>query len=300
MPRLALLLIALASMMVPRMATAGDLTLAADGGFVIAAAVNGRPVRLRVDPAAPGYIVLNPAAVQRIGLTASMMRSRTSIGPVVLRGHSKAAQVSVAGATFDNRIVWMDRDIVADADGLVSPAVLPYDHVTFALRAAGDGEQAHVLSLQYARGSGLVHVLRLGGQDVDVGVSLQRDATMATAAAGALMSAELGGSWAGAAESRPIAFGVMRPVRPLLLGRPLGIGGFQLGRLLVRTSDNPGGLGALPQESDDPDEIVVTANSRRQRPRYQLTIGEDTLARCSGIAWDKAARSLTLTCAAAP
>ena len=54
----------------------------------------------------------------------------------------------------------------------------------------------------------------------------------------------------------------------------------------------------LPAEGGaDPDEIVVTANSR-QKPRYVLSLGRDWLAPCSSMTWDNRTRLLALSCRA--
>ena len=102
---------------IPTAAAAADLTVDAASDFLIDATINGQPVRLRVDPETSGYIVLNPATVQRLGLRRSMLGSRTRIGPVRLTGGSKVAEVSLGGVTGDRRLVWIDRPAVEGADG---------------------------------------------------------------------------------------------------------------------------------------------------------------------------------------
>jgi hypothetical protein len=50
--------------------------------------------------------------------------------------------------------------------------------------------------------------------------------SIATAAGGALIAQLQGGAWAGDPRAQAISFGVLRPVRPLALGRPMGIAGW--------------------------------------------------------------------------
>jgi hypothetical protein len=107
-----------------------------------------------------------------------------------------------------------------------------------------------------------------------------------------------GGTWAGDAREEPLDFGVVRPVRPLTLARGLPITGLGLGKLLVRTQDHRGSAQLPAENGPDPDEIVVTANSR-QKPRYILTLGRDWLASCSSMTWDNRLRVLALSCRAA-
>jgi hypothetical protein len=277
-------------------AVAADLTLHAGGGFLIDAQVNGRPVRLRVDTAAAGYIILNPAAAQRVGLRRSMTAAQTFVGPVRLRGSTKAADVTIAGTRSERRLLWWDRNVVEGADGVVSAADLPYDRVTFRFGPAQAGEQSLHLPMDYDRGSGLSHRLALGGQQVVLQVTVNRPESIATAAAGALLAQLHGGAWAGEMRVEPLSFGVLRPVRPLALGRALPIAGRDLSRLLVRTQDHRGNAQLPAEVGADPDEIVVTANSGRQRPRYSLGLARDWLAPCSSLTWDNRTRLLALNC----
>lgn len=278
-------------------ARAADLELQA-GAHYVQAVVNGHAVRLRVDPEAPGYILLNPGAIQRVGLRPSMTRARTFVGPVRLTGRTKSTTVTIGNRTDERRIIWMDRDAVTDADGLIGPADLPYDRVTFHLRAAGPGEQLLTLPLAFDRSTGLSHRQRVGDQEVGFKLATGTPQTLATAAAGALLAARHGGTWAGEAREHPVRFGVMRPARPLTLGTALPIAGLPLARMLVRTRDDRGNA-VLPAENDaDPDEMVVTAGSERQRARYTVILGADWLAGCSSLVWDNGTRVMTVSCRA--
>jgi hypothetical protein len=185
----------------PTPAAAADLVLEAGAHFV-EAQVNGQPVRLRVDPEASGYIILNPAAVQRAALRPSLTRAVTYIGPVRLTGRTKSTTVTIGARTDERRIIWMDRDAAADADGIISPADLPYDRVTLNLRPPAAGEQAFTLPMTYQRSAGLVHSLRIGEQEIGFKISTANSHTLATAAAGALIAAQQGGAWAGEASAR--------------------------------------------------------------------------------------------------
>ncbi len=276
---------------------AADLTLDAASGWIIDAQVNGVPVRLRVDPSAPGYIILNPGAVRRIGLRESMTRAQTFVGPVRLRGSTKAADVALGGGVSERRLLWWDRDVVNGADGIVSMADLPYDAVTLSLAEPRPSERLLRLPMTFERNSGLIHRLSLDGQEIIVTISLNKPQSMATAAAGGLIARHHEGTWAGEARQQPISFGVERPVRPLALGHPLPLAGLAVREMLVRTRDNRGNVDLPPEAGADPDEVVVTAQSGRQRSRYILTLGRDWLSACSSIIWDNRTRIMTLNCA---
>lgn len=285
----------LAALLLPAAGRAADLTIDAASNFLVDATINGHAVRLRVDPAASGYIILNPETVARIGLRPSMLRSATRIGPVRLTGSSKVAEVAIGGVTGDRRLVWIDRPVLEGADGLIGPADMPYDRVIFTLGAPRGGEATAVLPMEFARGAGLSFPLRLGEDVVRVQFSLIKPESMATAGAGALIAAAYGGGWIGEVRDQPIEFGVLRPVRAMWLERPVDLGYFQFRQFLVRTGDHRGNLDLPPEPDADPDEVVVTGGSR-QRAIFALKLGLDRLSQCSRLVWDNITRRLTLNC----
>jgi hypothetical protein len=279
-------------------AGAADLTVDAASGFLIEATINGQRVRLRVDPETSGYIILNPETVARIGLRRSMLGSRTQIGPVRLTGSSKVAEVEIGGVTGDRRVVWLtDRRAIEGADGLIGPADLPYDRVTFSLGDARAGEATFELPMEFERSYGLFFPMILGEEEVRFQLTLTKAETMATAGAGAHLAALNDGAWIGDPRDQLIDFGVIRPVRPLALARPVSLNGLDVGRLLVRTGDNRGSLTLPPEPDADPDEVVV-AGASRQRARFNVTLGRDRLSQCSRLTWDNGTRRMTLSCAA--
>jgi len=224
-----------------------------------------------------------------------MMGSATRIGPVRLTGSSKVAEVSLGGVTGDRRVVWIDRPAVEGADGLIGPADMPYERVTFTLGAPRGGEATAALPMEFARGAGLSFPLGLGEDVVRVQFSLIKPESMATAGAGALIAAAHGGGWIGEVRDQPIEFGVSRPVRAMWLERAVDLGYFQFRQFLVRTGDNRGNLDLPPEPDADPDEVVVTGGSR-QRAIFALTLGLDRLSQCSRLVWDNGTRRLTLNC----
>lgn len=277
---------------------AADIILDPASNFIVEARVNGHPVRLRVDPEASLIVVLNPDSAARIGLTPSLMRGETRIGPVRLTGSTRAASLAIGGVERRRRIAWTERPVVTDGDGVISPAFLPNDRITFAFHAPRPGEGRVDLPLD-RDGLGLFYRFSLGGEAIRIQFSTTRPATMATAAAGAHLAAHHGGRWTGEAREQPIEYGVLRPVRSFALERGASLGGFGFDRFLVRTGDNRGDLTLPPDPAADPDEIVVTARTRsRQRARFELTFGLDRLSMCSSLVWDNRSRQLTLNCAA--
>jgi hypothetical protein len=278
-------------------AAAADLVVEARSGYAIDATINGQPVRLRVDPETSGYIVLNPAAAARLGLHRSMLGSRTRIGPVRLDGSSKVANVSIGGVAGNRRLVWIDRPVIEGADGVIGPADMPYDTVTFAIGTPRDGETAFEMPMEFARSFGLYVPMRLGEHEFRFQFSLMKPFSLATAGAGAELASLYGGSWAGDALDQVIEFGVIRPVRPMTFARPISLQGLELRSLRVRTGDNRGNLSLPPEPDADPDELVVTGASR-QRAAFVVHVGADRLSQCSAIVWDNRSRHMILRCPA--
>jgi hypothetical protein len=285
----------LALLILSRPAFAADLVVRAADDYLIDATINGQPVRLRVDPETSGYVVLNQDTATRLGLRPSLIRSQTRIGPVRLTGWSRVAELSIGEWTGRRRTVWLDREAAAGADGLIGPADMHYDRVTFEIAPPRPGERTVELPLEFERGFGLFHPLRIGDQVVRFQFSTSKPATLATAGAGAHLAASLDGAWTGEARDALIEFGVVRPVRPLHFGRPLEIAALGIDGLLVRTGDNRGDLSLPPEPDADPDEVVVTAGSR-QRAIFTVHVGLDRLLACSQLTWDNGTRRMTFSC----
>ena len=276
-------------------ASAADLVLE-PGNHIVEGRINGVPVRLRVDPETAGYIILNGAAAQRIGLRRSMIGARTTIGPVSISGSTKVARVAIGGVEGRRRLIWTDREAAAGADGLIGPADMPFDRVVFRLRQPAAGERTLELPMEFERSAGLFYRSAEGEQPILYQISTIRPDSIATGAAGALLAARYSGTWSGEPGEQMIKYGVVRPVRPLALGQPPAIANVAIPRLVVRTSDNRGNATLPTDASADPDEIVVTGNVGRQRARYHVSLGLDWLSGCSSIAWDNRTRRMTLSC----
>lgn len=288
--------LAFAGLLAATPAAAQDLTLSAADRYILPVEVNGQPLRLRVDPAAPGYVLLNPATVARLGLRGSMIGSVTHVGPVTLKGGSNSVTMRVGAVATKPRAVWIDREVAPGADGMISPEMLPYATVIFELAAARPGEIESRLALDFSRGGGLAHVFPAGERRLGFTFTLAEPHSMSTAAAGVLLATLNGGDWSGPVREEPVRFAVRRPVRPFTLARPLALDAFRLRSFLVRTGDFRGSY-QLPADGGDPDEIVVTAVTKgKQRARLHLSIARDSLAECSSLTYAKAERQFVLRC----
>jgi hypothetical protein len=319
-------------------AAASELKLSRSDEFVVVAEVNGEKLRLRVDPAANGVIVLNRSAAERarlkegplnkealarIGLAPAQAAALTSddkpvlgssaqrtsqqatnvktfaqLGPLRAWSRFTVEEVRISGKRDAKLLTWFDEDVVNGVDGVISPAELPYDSVTLELGEPRGAEKNFEFSLVYHPLSGFTYRLPVQGRDVVVKFSIWEDSTLATAAAGAVIADTHRGRWNGESRPHPIAMSVHRPVRPLVLGKPLSLGGFKLANFLVRHSDHRGDY-ALPSDvSTDPDEIIVTGYKDKQPARFTLTLGRDALSTCSRITYTHSSKRLSMRCLA--
>jgi hypothetical protein len=187
--------------------------------------------------------------------------------------------------------------VIDDADGLISPAALPYERVTFELGAEQRGEVVSTFAMTYSTEYGLLFPLRVGKQAIQFQFSTVKPRSMATAAAGARIAEDYGGAWSGGPFEQLIEYGVRRPVRPLGLQTPLALEGLALPGFLVRTSDNLGNHNLPSDTSANPREIVVTGVRSRGAAVYMVTIGLDRLSACSRMIYEGPQHRLVLHCA---
>lgn len=273
----------------------GHLVLDAAQGFIVAAEIDGHPVRLRVETGYSG-VILNPGVAAAIQLKPSGFRTDIRIGPTRVRGSTTVGTLSTGGASAERRILWFERDIAADADGIINVASLPNETVTLRLHAPQPGERPVTLQTNPDGFWSLVLPHRVGNETIGVRFVLDTPRTLVTAAAGALLAEQNGGTWSGEPFLHPLPLGVRRPVRPMTFSRPIDLGGLSLRQALIRTADF-GGRYALPADGPpDPDEVLVTGK-RAPSPAYLIVIlGRDRLEACSTLTYAAPTRLLTLQC----
>lgn len=303
---------------------AGSAALAADKappvrdvpiGGMIAATIDGEPVSLRVDPGAPGLVLMTTPAAEQLGLKGGMMELGYSVG-----GQGAMQATTVQPMTFGTTPVkrrigfpsrrkgsadglWVGRAYATVGDGSIGPGSLPEPVVRIALRAPRAGERTVALPMVdggglFGRLSGVFAQIVIGGQPVRVRFDPYHPRTTVTANAASLIAEAQRGTLTGTAEPVEIAFGIVRPVRTMTLATPLAVGPLLLSTLGVRTGD-VGSAAAIPEADaapPDPDEIVVTAKGKRDPKHDRLTLGADLLDRCSEIVFDRPAKQVRLTC----
>jgi hypothetical protein len=280
-------------------AAAQTLVLDQARGPYVEAVINGVPLRLRVEFDLAPDINLNPNAAARARLGRGRAPWVQTIGPVLLRGRTISMDLTLAGMAARTAVRWHDRQVAADADGLVSIAALPFDTVTLVRRPASPDEREHSFEARVEENHGLYVPVEVGGQRIAARFSFFRERTIAPAAAAAVIARGHGGEIElepGAPEE--ISLGVRRPVYPLQLERPLDIGGLVVSRLMVRTADFRGDHRLLRRAAAaEEGAIVVNGERRSQDPLYRFTIGLDVVGRCSAATYSRVLRTLRLLCA---
>ena len=289
------------------------------GDAPVAARLNGVPVMVRIDPGAPGIPLFDHAAAMRAGVKSGMLGFSFgfSVGGQGAMHASGTATIDLGTGQFTRRVGWPQRprNLAADAawhdhpysrigDGTIGPGAVPEPVVRFVLRPAQPGERTIALPMidgggVFGRFAGLFARIMVGGEPMRVRFDPWHAHTIANAGAGRRLADIHGGRLTGEAVPVEIAFGIARPVRTMRLATPLTIGPVTLATIGVRTSD-ASVTDAIPETeapAADPDEIVVTAKGKHDPDRDRLSLGADTLARCSSIVFDKDAKVIRLTCA---
>ncbi|PTQ60710.1 hypothetical protein C8J45_11249 [Sphingomonas sp. PP-CE-3G-477] len=311
-----------ASVLVSSVALAGDTVTAIRDvpvGGMIAATIDGKPVTLRVDPAAPGLVFVTTAVAERLASKGGALGLGYSVG-----GQGAMQATTVRPMTFGTNAVkrrigfpsrkhetkgkaadprWVGRPYADVGDGTIGPASLPEPVVRILLNAPRAGERTVALPMVDGGGllgklSGTFAQITIGGQPIRVRFDPYHPRTTVTANAATLIAQAQRGTLAGLTAPVEIAFGIARPVRMMTLATPLLVGPLALSSLGVRTTD-VGNAAAIPDADappPDPDEIVVVAKGKRDANRDRLTIGADLLDRCSAIVFDKPAKQIRLTC----
>ena len=273
--------------------------------YVIDAQARGRPLRLKVDPGAPYYVLLNDKVAKDLRLV-STKAATLAVGPLRIKGKTRNEKLTIGGVTSPKPVMWFAGQSVADADGIINPANLPTEMVTLQLQETKPGEQIVELPMRFDRERGLYHEFDYGGQLILTRFTLEDTLTTATGAAASVIAKRRSGLWEGGPFVHQVRFGVSRPVRRMVLGQTLSIKGFPLNEFAVRIMDDRGSY-LLPEKevssaaAEDEDGVVVTGKNRRSygAAHFWLMIGGKDLSRCSSISYDSRSKRMVMRCSTA-
>ena len=287
--------LAAAALVLTGAADPAEITISGDR--ILGVTAQGLPARLRVDPGAPTTPLFTPEFAARAGFRAGWIGFQARVGPVRVPGYTAVIRLDYGDGESKRRIGWFDGPYVAGADGGIGPGALSADRVRFVIGPPMPGERSLTLPLANFGRAGMGVYLIVNGERILTRFSLNRDFSIATAAAGATIAASNGGRFDADPAHMVIHLGVDRPVRHMALAAPLTIGPLSLTGILVRTGDF-GSAASIPEGEvveSDPDEIVVVG-AKKRKGEQRLEIGRDYLDRCSSIVFDKRAKLVTLSC----
>jgi hypothetical protein len=269
--------------------------------FIILAQARGRPLRLKVDPGAPYFVLLNHDVAKELRLVGTKAAT-LAVGPMRLKGSTRSEKLTIGGVTASTPVMWIKGQTVSEVDGVINPANLPTDQVTLRLQAPRPGEQVIELPMRFDRQRGLYHEFDYGGQLILTRFTLEDSLTTATGAAASVIAKRRNGLWDGGPFVHPVRFGISRPVRRMQLRETLSVKGLPVDQLAVRMMDDRGSY-LLPEKEtassvEDDEGIIVTGKNRRSfgAPHFWLMIGSDDLSRCSSISYNSRAKRMILTC----
>jgi hypothetical protein len=268
-------------------------------GETIAMTINDQPVLFRLAPDAISHPTLNDDAAKRIGLKPSIIVFIYNIGLTKVDFRTDTVNYRFDGTHFKRRTAFSNRNLTSGADGIAGPETFPFQRTIFILRDPKPGDRAITLPLDNETGSSTKVVrIDVGGRPIYAAFSLDRSESLVTATGGKWIADAHGGWFDGEAREAPILYGVARPIRSLKLDRPLMLGELEIRDLAVRVSDlgNAQSIAEGPAPEQDPNEIVVSGDSKRKVPDQRLYIGMETIGHCASITYDFKAETVTLMC----
>lgn len=271
-------------------------TLIVPPNQIVSGSVNGQAMSFQMLAWAPSTLILNPEAVQSLGLKPGPFSGKLIVGKTRDKVMVTVAQYTIGSQATKGQIGWTNRAISPTASGWLGPGAAPFDVVTFQLRPAEAGETPYTLPLVLA-GGGIVTKIRTGDKDLTVMWDNSRGGTIVSGAAGAELARANGGSLSGPVSNEMVQLNAERPTRKLRLSNPLRIGPISITDVSVRTSE--GGDSSIPDTDADPSEMVVTADAKSKiKPDYFVFIGLDDMKNCSSLTFDKPAKLIRLMCRA--
>lgn len=281
--------------------TKGD-TIEIGPDLLVDVQVSGRVLQIQASPSSSPTLILNPDAAEQIGMGQGMFGAKVNVGPTAITGRTAVLTYDVGGMSDKKRAVAFARAIAPDHDGTIGPKAFPQQRVVYRLREASQGERIVSLPMADDGFAGTGTMIRIAGENLFVKWALHRRATIATAGAAADIAEANNGRLEGEPWRELIAFDVKRPVRQMKLNDPLMIGLVSLNAILARTADygNTSGIAEAEAEADanaDASEILVRGKGKSSgQTRRVLEIGSDAMQHCSSLTFDKAARTIILSC----
>jgi len=275
----------------------------------IAASLKGRPICLKLSTGSLDRVILSSALALELGLRPEAPAPALLVGGEPTRAMRRGfAMFGLFGSATRSRLAWFpDAPPQRDCDGTIGPAWLPF--WTVRIQLPGQGGRQWVWPLEHSIASASYAQVPIAGQTVSVLMAVERDLRypLASAATAAVLKNSLGGRIAPETWDEDMIPGVQRPVRLLVLNRPLVIGPWRFDRVAFNIHTGRDRLSSTrgPRPLDpapaDPDELLVKAKIPvGPTPSYTLILPRAALLGCASLVYEKRARKLRLDCTDAP
>lgn len=273
-------------------------------GELIAMSIEQKPARLRIVSGGPDRLLLNADFVAQSGIKPAPLQGSANLniaGKRAFKGKNRPLDFTIAGLAHKGRAFWFFGAPAVPGDGTIGPWALPQSRITLQFGTTDSSSQRHDFPLFGGINSSSVTGHKEESFGMVIGFDLDDPSPypIASAAAGAAIARAYGGTLSGATWDVEILLGVKRPVRLMTLQRPLVIGPLAMTQIAVRVRDRVDSAGRgepIPDNTEDPSEIVVSAQKKGPRPAFTLSIPRATLAGCSKLTFDKAATRIELWC----
>jgi hypothetical protein len=292
----------------PAYAAKAPLELEVDRPFV--ATINGKPVTLALSSGTVDHIMLNYPVVQRLRLRPESVDNTANLevgGLTVLKGRHGGAWVRAAGRWQEQQVYWFPNASPLLLDGSIGPMAIPQPRLSLRF-AKGNAQTAVRLRLAGEIDTTAYGVVATDAQGfvITVDPGVRRSLPLVSAALGADLAAVLGGQLVGGSWLEEIVLGVRRPVRRLVLDRPLMLGRLRFDEVAVRvggpqdyTQFLAPGQKPIGEAPDDPEEQVVRGRTLVQRRvAFVMTLSRTQIEQfgCTQLMIDKHAMSWELAC----
>jgi hypothetical protein len=277
--------------------------LVLSGQNIIDVELEGKPIKLEVRPDGAGIVTVNPAVAAEQQFKPGMFGVRVAVGKELVNGSTAVHRINFGLEPQKQRIMWTDHLSSTIADGVISPASLPYKRVVFQMNAAVAGEKIYRFPLDnfgFLGRGGIGTTVKTLDEKIQVIFSLVRTENMVSAPSGNWFAENFEGAFTGAPKSTLVFYGIERPTRAMTLKQPFLISDLSVSEIAVRVSDYGDATGiidaAAPALAGDSEEIVVTGK-RDKDVNLRLSVGRGVLGKCSTLTYDLDKREIRMSCA---
>ncbi len=251
-------------------------------------------------------LILNTAPAVRAGLKPFPLIGKRTFKSALIPGGEATFRGNLYGITPHGLnkstvpVIWVDKPIAAEAEGVLGASVLKADEIIFNLGPQAAGAKLYTITRKDS--GGVMMKAKIGDESINVALELNSpDTVMNARAAAALAQAGLVKRAGQVGFWQPFP-GVALPFERLvpvpgatLIGLPMFKPAVRVTEAQAKALDAAAKAGTSTVNDDD-DAITVTANRKKGRDPWIL-IGRDVLQHCSRIVFDRPGKAWVLTCA---